>query len=257
MTAYLEVTHIEHIVTLRFDRQEAHNALNLATMRRFHDVVQDLQNQPELRAVIITGAGERAFCSGGDLTELANYPDEAHARDFISVMGDALLMLERLPVPVIAAVNGYALGGGSEIALACDLRIVDETVRMGMVQVQMALTPGWGAGQRLLRLVGYSRAMQLLLDGRILQAGDLRQLGLANEVVATGTAYDEALSLARRIADRPPRVVRAIKALLQAGLTQTYDDALMTERDGFPALWADQPHLDAVAAFLARQQNKT
>ena len=174
----------------------------------------------------------------------------------ITLMGDALLVLENLPVPVIAAINGYALGGGSEIALACDLRIVDETTRAGFVQIRNGLTPGWGAGQRLLRLVGYARALELLVTGRIMHAPELEALGLANRVVPTGTALNHALDFAHQIAQSPPAVVRAIKSLLQAGINQPYEAALKTERALFPPLWAAEPHLKAVETFVNRQKDK-
>lgn len=256
MTTYLEIEHQPHISVLRFNRPDALNALNIATMQQFAEAVQSLVERDDLRAVIVTGAGERAFSSGGDLYELAQRPTADDARHFITIMGDALLGLERLPVPVIAAINGYALGGGSEIALACDLRIVDEAARMGFVQINMGLTPGWGAGQRLLRLVGYSRAMQILLEGRVMTAGELQANGLVNDIVPAGKALDAALSLARQIASRPPDVVRGIKALLQAGLNAPYDHALRVERDIFPPLWAADAHHQAVEAFLKRQQKE-
>ncbi|PJF22842.1 MAG: crotonase [Phototrophicales bacterium] len=244
------------IVTIQFNRPTALNALNLAAMQQFATLITQLQTNTNIRAVILTGAGQEAFCSGGDLFELSRYPSEEDARRFIILMGDALLQLEKLPIPVIAAINGYALGGGSEIAVACDMRIVDERVRMGFVQIRLALTPGWGAGQRLMRLVGYSKAMDLLLRGHIIRADELLTLGLANKVVEAGTAYDHALHFAKHIADLPPDVVRGIKALLRAGLGQPYEQALQTEREIFPPLWAAEPHLKAVDDFLKRQQDK-
>jgi enoyl-CoA hydratase len=157
---------------------------------------------------------------------------------------------------VIAAINGYALGGGSEIALACDMRIADDAVKMGMVQINMGLTPGWGAGQRLLRTVGYAKAMEVLLKGDVLYADELLALGLVNQVVVTGQALEVALKFAHAIATKPPDVVRGIKALLQAGLTQPYEQTLQTERDIFPPLWVADAHLEAIADFFKRQQAK-
>ena len=242
--------------TLTFNRPEAMNALNQAAMQQFAACVQQLTTDSALRVLILAGAGTAAFCSGGDLVELRDRPTEEDARAMIDLMGSALLALEALPVPVIAAVNGYALGGGSEIALACDLRIVDESARMGFVQIHMALTPGWGAGQRLARLVGASKALELLLDGQPLDAEALRALGLANEVAPRGQALTAARRRAEAIAQRPPQVVRAIKALLHAHRTLPYPAALQAERDLFPPLWAHPDHLDAVEAFFARQTRK-
>ncbi len=249
-------THPDGVTVLTFNRPGALNALNLDTMRRFADAVHQLAEDGDLRVLILTGAGTRAFCSGGDLVELSQYPGQDDAQKMITLMGDALLALERLPVPVVAAINGYALGGGSEIALACDMRIVDEKARLGMVQIQLALTPGWGTGQRLLRLLGYHRAMELLLRGEALRSHDLQSLGLVNQVVEEGKALKHALDFARNIAQLPPDTVRGIKTLLQAGLNQPYEQALQTERAVFPPLWADEPHLQAVEEFIQKQQKK-
>jgi enoyl-CoA hydratase len=248
--------HDNGVVTLTFNRPHAMNALDLDTMNQLAATVDSLHDDDSLRALILTGAGENAFCSGGDLIDLSAVTTEADARAFITLIGDALLSLERLPVPVIAAINGYALGGGSEIALACDLRFADEAVRMGFVHINMAITPGWGAGQRLLRCVGYARAMEILLTGRAMQTAELETLGLVNRVVPTGTALTHALEFAAHIATHPPDVVRAVKALLQAGVCHPYETALQIERDLFPPLWAAEPHIKAVETFLEQQQKR-
>ena len=247
----------DHITVLTINRPAQRNALDLATMHAFAEAVTCLAAEPDLRAVIITGAGSEAFCSGGDLYELHNYASEADGRMMITLMGDTLMALERLPVPVIAAMNGFALGGGSELALACDLRIADDKTRMGFVQAKMALTPGWGAGQRLLRLVGYGRAMDLLLSSRVMQAPELLSLGLVNRVVEAGSALEHTLDYTQRMIQHAPRVTRGIKSLLQAGINQPYELALQTERDIFPPLWADEPHIRAVEAFLNRDRGQS
>lgn len=247
--------HPDGVTVLTFNRPHVRNALDLDTMRRFANALSALENDADLRALVITGAGQEAFCSGGDLAELVNYITAEEAHQMITLMGDALLTLERLPVPVIAAINGYALGGGSEIALACDLRIVDENARMGMVQVKQALTPGWGAGQRLLRLVGYARALDILLRGDSLRPPELEALDLVNRVVPAGAALAHAVEYAHEIAQRPPDVVRSMKALLQAGLTQPYDTALHTERSLFPRLWTADAHRQAMSNFLNRPRS--
>lgn len=255
MTNTLLVDHrSDHITVLTINRPAQRNALDLATMHALAEAVACLAADSELRAVIVTGAGSEAFCSGGDLYELHNYASEADGRMMSTLMGDALLALERLPIPVIAAMNGYALGGGSELALACDIRIADEQTRMGFVQAKMALTPGWGAGQRLLRLVGYTRAMDLLLTSRVMHAPELLANGLVNRVVETGTSLEHALHYTQHVTQHAPQVVRGIKSLLQAGVNQQYEHALQTERDLFPPLWADEPHVRAVEAFLNRNR---
>lgn len=242
----------DNIAVITFNRPEARNALNLATMRQFSRVIDELSQNPDLVAVILTGAGETAFCSGGDLMELSQYPTAEFAREFITLMGDALLQLERLPVPVIAAINGYALGGGGEIAMACDMRIVDADARMGFVQIRLALTPGWGAGQRLMRHVGYSKAMELLLEGRPIHAEELIHLDLANHITEPGKALDMAKHIARKCIEHDVQVIRGVKTILQAGLNHPYEEALMLERDVFPHLWESKAHLDATDLLIQR-----
>jgi enoyl-CoA hydratase len=244
------------IATITFNRPDALNALTLTMMDRFAAVVQDVAQDDSIRVILLTGAGDSAFSSGGDLRELSERPTEAQAREFITTMGDALYTLEHIPVPVIAAINGYALGGGSEIAVACDLRVCDDKVRMAFVQIRWALTPGWGGGQRLLRLVGYSKAMDLMLRGHVMHAPEVEALGIANKIVETGTAYTHSYNIAKHIAQHPPDAVRATKTLLRAGLEHPYDEALRIERDLFPPLWAADEHLQAVDDFLAKQQQR-
>lgn len=249
--------HPDGIAVLIFNRPEVHNALTVEAMRAFARAIAELHARPDLRAVIVTGAGEAAFCSGGDLADLAGRASEDEARAMVALMGDALLSLERLPVPVIAAINGYALGGGSEIALACDLRVADAAVNMGFVQVRRGLMPGWGGGQRLIRLVGYSRALELLLTARRLFLDDLVALGLVTGTAPQGQALPAALDLARQIAAHDPAAVRAVKALALAALAQPYEAALHTERALFPPLWTGAAHQAAMQQFLARRAGES
>lgn len=252
----LILLHRDHeIATLTFNRPEARNALNWAMQNRFLELVCELVADTSVRVLILTGAGDHAFCAGGDLVELANYPHNEDGARVTEIMGEALNWIESAPFPSIAAMNGYALGGGSEIALACDLRIADETAQMGMVQARMGLTPGWGAGQRLLRLVGYSRAMELLLTAEPIKGQVLLEKGLVNRVAGKGGAYREALSLAQQIARWDRDVVQAVKRVLRYGLTLPYDQAQAAEQREFPPLWAAEAHLQAVHHFLNRKGN--
>jgi len=244
----------EHIIVLTFNRPQSLNALDLVTMQKFATAIDNIAEDDRCRVLILTGAGERAFSSGADLNDLADKNSEADALHFITIMGDALLKMERLPIPVIGAVNGYALGGGGEIALACDMRVVDKKARLGMVQMRMGVTPGWGAGQRLMRHIGYSRTMHMLLRSHVMRAPEIEMLNLAIAIVEEGTAFEYALTVARRIAQSPSETVRGIKQLLQAGLNHTYEDALAIEREIFPPLWAGEAHEDAVKKFLERQR---
>jgi enoyl-CoA hydratase len=244
------------IAILTFNRPQARNALTWAMQHSFRAQIQALIQNPTVRVLILTGAGDRAFCAGGDLVELAAFGSQEDGGRVAAVMGEALAQLEAAPFPVIAAINGYALGGGSEIALACDLRIADENAQMGLVQLSLGLTPGWGAGQRLLRVVGYSRALWLLLQAQPMTAALLLELHLIDQVVSAGTALSAALSFAQHIARHDQAAVQAVKRLLRAGLTLPYAAAQQAENREFPPLWAAEAHLKAVENFLAKKAAK-
>jgi enoyl-CoA hydratase len=259
----VDVVHLDcnaaGIATVTFHRPDVLNALDFPAMERFAGIVAGLHDQladhaAPVRVVILTGAGRAAFSSGGDQRALAAHRSRADGARLARIMGDALLALERLPVPVIAAVNGYALGGGSEIALACDLRVVAEDVKLGLVHAGLALIPGWGAGQRLLRLVGYGRALDMLLAARPYSAAELHALGVVHHIAPPGEALTAARALAARIAALDPATVRAIKGLLRDGCTLPYDEALAAERARFPDLWASDAHWQAVERFLTRKR---
>lgn len=254
---------VEHtpfgVTVITFNRPEVHNALNFAAMERFAAIIEDLHartaaSSEDVGAVVVTGAGNRAFCSGGDQQELAALPEAEHGARLTRIMGDALRAMERLPVPVLAAVNGYALGGGSEVALACDLRVVAEDATLGVVHLGLGLIPGWGAGQRLMRLVGYSRALDMMLTTRRYRATELQAMGLANRITASGHALLVSYEIAKHIASLSPDAVRAAKAALQDGWTLPYDQALAAERARFPELWTTDAHQQAVAPYLARKK---
>ena len=246
------------VATITLNRPRVHNAMNFAAMERLARIIDALHDElasPHAgpRVVILTGAGTAAFSSGGDQQELHSLPEVEHGARLATVMGDALRALERLPVPVIAAVNGYALGGGSEIALACDLRVVAEDARLGLVHASLGLIPGWGGAQRLMRLVGYARAMEMMLSARPYSAAELHAMGVVNTLAPAGEALPAARTLAARMAALDPATVRAVKGALQDGWRMPYDEALRAERARFPALWAADAHQDAVRRFLARR----
>ncbi len=243
-----------HIALIEVQRPQVRNALNWDAMYAFRDAVEQAHQAAELRALVVTGQG-RAFIAGGDLKELANFPQASDGARMSELMTAALQRLEALPVPTIAAINGPARGGGTEIALACDLRVLASDADLGFVQIRQALIPGWGGGQRLLRTVGYARALEILLTGRIVSAEEALVWGLVNRVAPPGEALSDALAWAEAIAAEPPDVVRAIKALLRAGMTLPPPLAAATEQRLFPPLWEAEPHLQAVQAFLTRSRN--
>ncbi len=237
----------EHVGLIEVARPQVLNALSWEAMEQFRERVEEAL-AADLRALVVAGAG-RAFIAGGDLKQLAGYPTEADGRRMSALMTRALNVLEGLPFPTIAAVNGPARGGGAEVALACDLRVLSADADLGFVQSRWFVTPGWGMGQRLLRLVGYARALDWLLTGKVLSAEEAYEHGLANRLAPPGEAKSEALKLARQIAELPPALTHAIKSILRAGITLPPATAAMVEREAFPSLWASPEHIEAVLRF--------
>jgi enoyl-CoA hydratase/carnithine racemase len=253
----LEIDH-EHVAIITIDRPERRNALDIASMQALSQIIDDLDDEDRLvKAVIVTGAGTEAFCSGGDLNDLSQRLSAADAEGMSKLMGDALFQLEGLACPVIAAINGYALGGGSELALACDLRIIDARAQLGFVHLRRGLIPGWGGGQRLLRAVGYARAFELLLRAEPLDADAIIALGLAMQAVPPGQALDAALALAHQIAQHDHAAVRSVKGILKVQERTDYAGALEVERAAFVDLWSGPAHAEVMRQFRERQGSKS
>jgi enoyl-CoA hydratase len=242
------------IVVVTLNRPSSRNALTWEAMEAFAAALETAHAQDDLRALIVTGAGS-AFCSGGDLFELDNHSTRGDGVRLARLMGDALDRLEALPVPTLAAIEGPALGGGAEITLACDLRVVAEGASLGMMHVRLGITPAWGGGQRLLRLVGYARAFEWLTAGRVLNAAECERFGLANLSTPRGRALSAARQLAEAIAGHDPAAVRAVKRFLRAGLLDPAGAAAL-ERDSFPDLWAAPAHLEASARFVLSRNHR-
>lgn len=238
---------------LTVNRPHVRNALNWAAMAEFAAAVEEAAGRAlaDLRALIITGTGG-TFVSGGDIAELQDYPAEADGLRLATEMGEALARLEGLPCPTIAAMDGAARGGGCEVAVACDLRVMSEDADAGFVHTRLGIVTAWGGGQRLLRLVGYARALDLLTTGRVVSAAEALALGLASRLAPAGEALNVAREWARQIAANPPEAVRAAKRILRIGLTQPNGAALAAERAEFPALWATEERRAAVAKFLGK-----
>jgi enoyl-CoA hydratase len=165
-------------------------------------------------------------------------------------MGEALHELDQVEIPVVAAINGHARGGGCEIAVACDIRIASENASLGFVHVQQGVTTGWGGAQRLKRLVGYGRAVEMLLTGRIISPQEASQIGLVEQVVPQGEALPTARALAATIASHPPQAVRALKRLVRLEVSE----AFAAEREMLGQLWASADHQEAVSAFLEKRE---
>jgi len=236
----------EGIAVVTLSRPEARNAINLEVVNELHIALEALGREGSTRVLILTGAGKAAFASGADIRELR----ERRAADALRGINSSLfLAVERFPLPTIAAVNGYALGGGCELALACDLRIASESSRFGQPEVGLGIIPAAGATYRLPRLVGAGRARELILTGRIIDADEALAIGLVNRVVPDDRLLEEARSTALLIARKGPLALRAAKLTLQASAYGP-DAGHAAERLAQAILFESDDKREGMAAFL-------
>lgn len=239
--------------TLKFNRKDVRNAINEDIMQGLKDALDSLEASSELRAVILTGAGEEAFCSGGDLKWLQSFESREAGMGMSRRMQELMGRLSALPVPVIAVLNGYALGGGTEIAMACDMRIIEEHAYMSFKQARVGLMTGWGGGGRLLRTIGYGRALELLTTCKELSPENALKMGLANAVVPKGDGIRVAKAMVKEISKSAPGAIRSLKELLLFGLENTLDETTGLESSLFSDLWVSEDHDEAVKAFFEKR----
>jgi enoyl-CoA hydratase len=245
--------HGDHVAIATLNRPERLNALDGETLATLAAIVADVANDFATRAFVITSATSRAFCAGADLGWLGAAVDEATCAARAALGHATFDAIDVCPKPVIAAVEGLALGGGCELALACDLRIASSTAKFGQPEVALGLFPGWGGTQRLPRLVGRAVALEMILGGSAINAERALQVGLVTHLEAAGQATDAALALATQLASRQPGVLIVAKTLVREGLAMPLSDALARERDAFAlALHTPDAH-EGITAFLEKR----
>lgn len=239
------------IVTV--DRQEKLNALNADVVRELGEVFASLRDDDNVRGVILTGAGQKAFVAGADIAELATMDSVTGVR--VSRDGqDVFRAIERFPKPVLAAVNGYALGGGCELALACHMRIASERALFGLPEVSLGIIPGYGGTIRLARLVGLGRAIELTLTGDMVDAERAQGLGLVSSVVAPDSLLDEAKALIRKVTKNGPVAVRMALESIYRGLDTSTAEALDYESSLFGLLASTDDMREGMEAFLEKRK---
>jgi len=238
------------IARVALDRPGAMHAINTRMAEELRDTFAAFGTRAaaDLRAVILTGTGDRAFCAGADLKERDGMTDEAWRAQHL-VFEAAAAAIANCPAPLLAAVNGAALGGGCELALACDFIVAADTARFGQPEVMRGIMPGLGATQRLPRRIGSARALELLVTGRWIGADEAVRWGLVNRVVAPGDLQATALDIARRIADNGPLAVRAIRRAVIAGADLALDDALAVELAHYHRVADTEDRREGVRAF--------
>ena len=237
------------IAVLTINRPERRNALNLDVKRRLADIVEELAADPTVRVVVLTGA-RGVFVAGTDIAEMAAMTPTEHSLRETDRM---FTVLRRFPKTLIAAVEGYALGGGCELALACDMIVAGGKAKFGQPEIRVGIMPGAGGTQRLLRTVGRYRAMKLILTGEPVTADEALSMGMLSEVVPDGTALDRALELAETILRMPPLAVLAIKEVMRLGQDVPLETALALERKTFQLLFDTGDQKEGMRAFLEKR----
>jgi len=242
----------DEIAVLRINRPEVRNALNLAVRQRISSEVARFVAEPSVRCIVITG-NEKAFAAGADITEMADAgPIEVMARNVQQYWRP----ITDSPKPVIAAIEGFALGGGLELALCTDIIVAGEGAKLGLPEVKIGILPGAGGTQKLARLAGRYRAMLLLMTGQMFGAQDALAMGVISEVAPTGQALTRALDIAREIAAMPPVSIMQIKEIVNAGLNAPLETALMLERKAFQLQFATRDQKEGMRAFLDKRKPK-
>ncbi len=243
----------ESIATLTIDRPEVKNALDLTTVDAIREALRPLEREAGIGVLIITGAGEAAFVSGADINDI-----RARGRDegLAAINSSLFAEIERFPHPTIAAINGYALGGGCELALACDIRIASEAAKFGQPELGLGIIPGAGATQRLPRIIGMGRAKHLILTGEIIDARQALAIGLVSVVTPAGQLQIRARELAKRILRQGPLAARLAKIALNASARVDMDSGLLIETLAQALCYASDDKLEGTAAFLEKRKAK-
>jgi enoyl-CoA hydratase len=241
---------LAHVALVTLDRPEALNALSFDLLDQLVEALETLDRDPSCRAAVITGSGDRAFAAGADIRELAPQTSASltSARRF-----DVWDRLAEVGLPLIAAVRGVALGGGCELAMACDMIVAAEDAGFGQPEIRLGVMPGAGGTQRLTRAIGKARALELILTGRTMSASDAAAAGLVTTVVPSEATVDAALELAERIAAMPPLAVRAAKAAVLDAADRPLAAGLARERETFFGLFDTQDQAEGMAAFTEKR----
>lgn len=255
METTLKITELETgILKIVFNRPEALNALNSVFMGEFYEVLLAAKSNPTIKAILLTGEG-KAFCAGADINQLASLNSQ-EGLEFARYGQRVFNLLEQLGKPSLAAINGFALGGGCELAMSATLRIAAQTAQFGQPEVKLGVIPGFGGTQRLARLVGKGRALDLCLTGRLISAGEALSWGLVTEIVALEELQNRAMSLLEKLIALSPLAQKSIMSVIHYGYDLSLDEALELEAAHFGLCCATQDKKEGVQAFLEKRAAK-
>jgi enoyl-CoA hydratase len=248
----VRLDHEGPIATLTIDRPKALNALNTKALQEIEEALRALDGNPTLRALIVTGGGEKAFVAGADIAEMANYTP-SQAREFSALGHRVFHRMEALNVPTIAAVNGFALGGGCELALCCDFIYASEKAKFGLPEVGLGVIPGFGGTQRLTRLLGRARAKELIFTGDMIDAQKAREIGLALDVFAPDKLIEQCRAVAEKIAKKGPLAIAQAKRVIEYGADGDLRSANELEQQGFSLLFGSEDQREGMKAFAEKR----
>lgn len=250
---HIILTAEDGLATITFNRPKSLNALSIDLLHEFDRALEEVSKDDLIRVLLLTGAGEKAFVAGADITELATF-DALQAKGFSQTGHDIIGRLQLLPIPVIAVVNGYALGGGSEIALACDVIYASENAMFGLPEITLGLIPGFGGTQRLPRLIGKNRAKEMIFTGQMITATEAEQIGLVNKVCASEALMEEALKTARVMASMGKVSLRAAKQAVNIGAETDLITGCNVEIDAFALCMTSEDAAEGTRAFLEKRK---
>jgi 3-hydroxypropionyl-coenzyme A dehydratase len=280
---YIQLEPQGDIAILRINRPEALNAMNVDVISELSKMIDILAADDSIKVVVITGAGERSFCAGADISYMVNI-DPLQAERYATFAQDLINRIDRLEKPVIAAVNGFALGGGCELAMACDIRIASSNAKIGQPEVTIGIPPGWGGTQRLMRLIGPAKAKELIFTGKMIMADEAYQMGLVNKVISLGSddklppevpkgdavkekerageiakilnkkLMDECIALAKEIAKNSFVAVKVSKKLINRGMDTDLETGLRLEIYGWALCFAHEDRQKMMSAFLNKSK---
>jgi len=241
------------VVTI--NRPKALNALRTDVLRELASCFKELAIDDSVKVVVITGAGDKAFVAGADISEMAIL-NPTKAKEFSEFGNSVFLAIDRFPKPVVAALNGYALGGGCELLLSCDIVVASEKAKIGQPEVKIGIPPGFGGTQRMVRLLGKMKAKELIMTGDMITAEEALRIGLVNKVVPAEKLLEETKSLARTIASRAQVAVRMAKQLINEGVNVDLETGLALESKGFAVCFATSDQKEGMKAFLEKRDPK-
>ena len=250
--AFVEVAVEGRVATVTLNRREAMNAFNTQVLRELLEQLVALGHRKDVGAVILTGAGSKAFAAGADIAEMRD-KTPAEGKEFAELGQMVTTTLERIPQPVIAAVNGYALGGGCEMALACDIRLASENARFGQLEINLGIIPGWGGSQRLVRLCGPAFARDLIYTGRMADAEEALRWGLVNAVHPADRLMEETRKMAETIAGKSGMMIQYAKACMNRAFDQDLAGGLRLEAGLFGLCFASEDQKEGMSAFLEKR----